>query len=496
MTLGLVSELLAAGARPHRAASTPMMKEGRWHTLFECDGPGMITHLWFTFPPEDRNIGRRNLLRMYWDGEKRPSVEAPLSDFFGIPFGYTGNNYRMASEFIVVAPKNGCNCYVPMPFAKGAKIEILPEQIESGPGFYFQADYYTFEKGLPERHKDLRFHAQWRFENPAQNYGRHYLWLDATGSGALVGITLGVETNEPQADSWYHGGGDTILVDGEGGASALHGIGGEDFFGHAWGVDNFSSPHIGMPLQERDYYGKIKRVAMYRFFGADPVTFAKSIRCTIGALANSYSSVAYWYQKEPHRPFFRVPKADDRMPGAIAPYGKYDIEPAGAAEWKLLAPFRLTAKEPFGKVRSLERRETGSESLVYEAKGEQPTLPGGGKIDVKWKAQSACHNWVDFHYVARPATKYIKMQTGVVGYALRYVTSSRARDVRITVGFDDEMAVRVNGREVFHGRHENGFKEAAFAAHLVKGRNRILVKLSNEPNATWRLWAFSFALGS
>ena len=211
-------------------------------------------------------------------------------------------------------------------------------------------------------------------------------------------------------------------------------------------------------------------------------------------MANSYSSVAYWYQKEPHKPFFRAPKADRRMPGSVARYGAYDIEPGGRAEWRLLAPFRITASEPFGKARPFEKKESGREEFTYEAAGEQPTLPGGDKLAVKWRAQKAHHNWVDFHYVARPATKYIKLQTRVVGYAVRYIISPKDEDVQITAGFDDEMVVRVNGREAFHGRHDNGFESETFTAHFVKGPNRILVKLSNYANTTWRTWAFTLAV--
>ena len=58
-------------------------------------GPGVITHIWITFlgpePQEWAPKGSANhqemLLRMYWDGSKRPAVEAPLGDFFANCFG-------------------------------------------------------------------------------------------------------------------------------------------------------------------------------------------------------------------------------------------------------------------------------------------------------------------------------------------------------------------------------------------------------------------------
>ena len=51
---------------------------------------------------------------------------------------------------------------------------------------------------------------------------------------------------------------------------------------------------------------------MYRWFIHDPIRFRRSIRWTIehghaNNFENDYSSVAYWYQTEPHRPFPSLP---------------------------------------------------------------------------------------------------------------------------------------------------------------------------------------------
>jgi len=504
-------ELIASGARSHRVSLTPSLREGEWNTLFEVEGPGLVSHLWFTFPPEDEMLGRNNLLRMFWDGEQDPSVEAPLSDFFGLPFGSTGKGCNFAGRYLTVAPKNGLNCYFPMPFARKARIEIFPEQMESGSGFYFQADYYRFPEELPREWRELRFHAQFRFENPCENYGRNYLFLDAVGEGALVGATFGIEANEPQLDSWYHGGGDSIFLDGETRPQVLHGIGAEDFFGHAWGVEEFQSPSIGTPMlefeevaspagaevefgQEAGALGRrFKRVSLHRFFVDDPVVFHSSIRGVLGAMGNSYSSVAYWYQEEPHQRFFRTPAAEARRPGVVARYGRHEVEAEEAVEWRLLAPFALEADNPFEKPREFELKETGEEEFVYVGEGK-PTRPGGEQLAVRWTPQRAHHNFVDFHPVGRPALNYIRLQTGVVGYALRYVECDREQEVVVHLGFDDEAAVRVNDREVFRGEHREGFREAQFKAQLKRGSNRLLVKLSNQANTTWRLWAFSFRM--
>ncbi|MCX7767254.1 MAG: DUF2961 domain-containing protein [Candidatus Sumerlaeia bacterium] len=55
---------------------------------------------------------------MYWDGEKEPSVQVPLGDFFGVGFG---KEVEFKSFLLEMFPASGnnrsaLNCYFPMPF--------------------------------------------------------------------------------------------------------------------------------------------------------------------------------------------------------------------------------------------------------------------------------------------------------------------------------------------------------------------------------------------
>ena len=52
-------------------------------TIADLEGPGRITHLWFTLHSEEKHYLRKVLLRVYWDGEEDPSVDSPIGDFFG-----------------------------------------------------------------------------------------------------------------------------------------------------------------------------------------------------------------------------------------------------------------------------------------------------------------------------------------------------------------------------------------------------------------------------
>lgn len=84
----------------------------------DVEGQGAVTHIWITTEPKNY---RDLILRMYWDGEEAPSVEVPLGDFFGCPFA---SRLKLLSIPINVNPTGGMNCYLPMPFRRGARITL------------------------------------------------------------------------------------------------------------------------------------------------------------------------------------------------------------------------------------------------------------------------------------------------------------------------------------------------------------------------------------
>ncbi len=54
---------------------------GQTLTLLEADGPGMISHMWFTINDAEPYHLKRIVLRIYWDGEESPSVRNPHRRF-------------------------------------------------------------------------------------------------------------------------------------------------------------------------------------------------------------------------------------------------------------------------------------------------------------------------------------------------------------------------------------------------------------------------------
>ncbi len=293
---------------------------GETLTLLDEPGPGVITHVWFTIADREMFHLKKLALRMYWDGEATPSVEAPVGDFFGLGLG---DYFLYQSVPLAVGEDKALNSFFPMPFAKHARITVTNEGKERVDAFYFNIDYRALAHPLAAG--TLYFHAQYRQATPCkavQSNGKNldgannYVWLEAEGRGQFVGVTMSVLEN---ADGWWGEGDDMFFVDGEK-LPSINGTGTEDYFLGAWdfgGGKPFAYGLFGAPVAGPERAGS--RWSVYRFHLDSPITFTKSLRATIehghaNDRADNYYSVAYWYQTEPHAAFPTLPPVEDRLP--------------------------------------------------------------------------------------------------------------------------------------------------------------------------------------
>ncbi|MHC4655278.1 MAG: glycoside hydrolase family 172 protein [Planctomycetota bacterium] len=310
------------------------VKPGRTKVLMDVKGPGLITHIWMTFLGPEPHTWARNgsanhqemLLRMYWDAGKRPSVEAPVGDFFANSFG---RRSEVISLPVVVEDADSYNCFWHMPFRKSAKIEVVNQSEKPISLLYYNIDWIKKET-IPE--DTPYFYAQYRQEYPVAN-GKDYLILETEGKGHYVGTVLSVRTRSP---AWFGEGDEKIYIDGEKDAS-IWGTGTEDYFLSAWGLKTTSTPYFGTPYF--DQWGIVGgHTSAYRWHINDPIVFGKSIRFTIEHFGwmspdenpqykshswnereDDYSSVAFWYQtgkttfkaRAPHAKKRALPNLDD-----------------------------------------------------------------------------------------------------------------------------------------------------------------------------------------
>jgi hypothetical protein len=324
-TLHRSSSRESTGANADYRTVTP----GQTLTILDADGPGRISHIWFTLnSPESYHL-KRIVLRMYWDGESTPSVETPIGDFFGLG---NGQYYMWSSPLLSVGNDKSMNSYFQMPFAKHARITITNEGKQSLNSLYWNIDYREEAKPLPPG--TLYFHAQYRQaqpnhgwatnwyanSDPQVNYRRNqdgkdnYVWCEVEGHGQFIGVTMSVFQNQ---DGWWGEGNDRFDIDGEAAPSVI-GTGSEDYFLGAWDFGSSQSfPLHGSPVVGPELAGS--RSSVYRFHLDAPITFKKSFKASIehghaNARSDNFYSVAYWYQNEPHMKFPALPEMSDRVP--------------------------------------------------------------------------------------------------------------------------------------------------------------------------------------
>jgi hypothetical protein len=300
------------------------IEPGKTVTLAEINGPAIIHHIWVTISAEPF-YGKKIVLRMYWDDEEQPSVEAPIGDFFGVGHGLNRNYASL--PFVCTSEGRAKNCFWQMPFKTSAKIEVTNEGSKTVGAFYYYIDYREV-KNLPEETR--YFHAQYRQEfpptpvqfeknQPQKNLDgkQNYLLLDAEGAGHYVGVSYSILN---RTMGWWGEGDDFIWIDGER-FQSFNGTGSEDYFCDAWGMRQSQSLFYGCPLQEPGYDPGDK-ATVYRFHISDPIPFQKSIRVSIehghaNNRSDYLSSVVYWYQTEPHKQFARIPAVQERLPFAV-----------------------------------------------------------------------------------------------------------------------------------------------------------------------------------
>jgi hypothetical protein len=303
-------------------------------TIFDEEGPSIITHLWFTIASPEQYHLKKLVLRMYWDDETSPSVETPVGDFFGLGLG---DYFVYHSTPLDVSQDKGLNCFFQMPFQKHGRITITNEGKANVDAFYYNIDYQAYAKKLPG--DTLYFHAEYHQATPAQGWTNNwqsngdkaitdkknlqgdgnYVWLDTTGHGQFIGVTMSILQNQ---DGWWGEGDDMFFIDGET-TPSINGTGSEDYFLGAWdfGDHPFSYPSFGAPLKGDEVAGS--RSSVYRFHLDSPIPFTKSLRASIehghaNQRSDNLFSVAYWYQNEPHVPYPALPPVESRLPKLYA----------------------------------------------------------------------------------------------------------------------------------------------------------------------------------
>ena len=263
------------------------IEPGETRVLADISGSGAIQHFWIT----TANLRWRDLiLRIYWDDQEHPSVEAPLGDFFCSGW----NQFAQVSSLAVcVNPGRAFNCYWEMPFRKAARIEIENRDPDNFGIIYYQINYTLTD--VPE--DAAYFHAQFRRTNPLP-FKQDYTILEGVrGQGHYVGTYMAWGVNN---NGWWGEGEIKFFMDGDEKFPTICGTGTEDYFCGAYNFDGgnlpdsgmesryreFTSPYSGLPqvIRPDGTYKSQQRFGLYRWHLVDPIRFEADLRVTIQAI--------------------------------------------------------------------------------------------------------------------------------------------------------------------------------------------------------------------
>lgn len=279
--------------RKDQAVIAPMVSvaPGETATVAKISGPNAITCIRARINDgaytEDQL--RSAVLKIYWDGEKQPSVWAPIGDFFG-----TGPGLRQYKSLPMGVTANDAYSYWYMPFGKEAVIELTNEG-----GTTFATQFFITSAPLSKPIAELgRFHAKWHrdaFLPTEPERGIDWPMLKTQGRGRFCGVAL--EVWNPKG-GWWGEGDEKYFVDGEKFPSTI-GTGSEDYFGYAWGNPAlFQNAYHNQT--RNDNSSNASHISLNRWLIMENVPFQESFEGDIEKyFPNNRPSLdavmAYWY---------------------------------------------------------------------------------------------------------------------------------------------------------------------------------------------------------
>lgn len=253
---------------------------------------GQISRLFLESAPEKLSALLKSRIRIFWDGQKEPAVDVPVNMFFAI-----ADRHCLHQSLLAGFRNDRLYNYLPMPFSRGARIEIEAADEAFDVKIGYQIEKYTADEVL-------YLSAFYNEALPANDVDRPFLLLDTKGAGHYVGTFLMTEAKthgDEQLPVWLEGD-EVFTCDGE---MRIHGTGTEDYFNCGWysvpgRLNNPGSfPLHGFPQFSMSEIGK---ASAYRWHLSDPVPFKESIHVSVehgtnNTIVGDYRSVAFYYLK-------------------------------------------------------------------------------------------------------------------------------------------------------------------------------------------------------
>lgn len=281
--------------------------------LANIEGSGTIRRMWFVLDKNSIKALRGFRIQMFWDGEEKPAVDAPLGDFFCQSHGTMSafeNIYFSSPE------ARSFNCFIQMPFKKGAKIQVINESDEANHLFY------EIDTTIGDLHDDnmLYFHSSWRRENPTTLREDFTILPKIEGRGRFLGCHLGIIQNPAMNHIWWGEGEYKVYLDGDTKFPTLCGTGTEDLVGSGYGQGKYDHLYQGNHYLSKEGASEgvksggvvvfADRQGYYRFHVPDPLYFYNDIHIAIQVMGgSSYDLFLKAMDKDPNLKLMKTGEA-------------------------------------------------------------------------------------------------------------------------------------------------------------------------------------------
>jgi len=308
--------LKGAGAKENHGAkgrASRYIEAGETLVLLDIKDQGIINRIWLTINDRSRSMLRSLKLEMFWDGESKPAVSAPLGDFFGMSLG------RMTSfsNALFASPEGrSFNCFIPMPFKKGARIQVTNETAHRLSALFFDVDYQLTKTWDPN---NLYFHAYWHRDTATTLTQDFELLPKINGKGRFLGVDVGINANPLYGNIWWGEGEIKFYLDGDKDYPTLVGTGTEDYIGNAWSQAVFATNYTGCLVADEPNL----QWTFYRYHIPDPIYFERDCRMTLPQMGSTFRKDVLAAQK---RGAPMIPTAGDDARGNVRHLYKTGVE--------------------------------------------------------------------------------------------------------------------------------------------------------------------------
>jgi hypothetical protein len=195
-----------------------------------------------------------------------------------------------------------------------------------------------------------------------------------------------------------------------------------------------------------------------------------------GCMSNDICSTVYWYQSAPaRRAFVKMPDWAKLLPGTELKRGEMDLPMPDFGSWQVSGPYDNRGNA------AIEEALKGSLAL------ENP------EDELDWIILESNHGFIDINHIFR-LTKY-----GVGAHyddkaacAMCVLNVPEAMKANVRIAWDDRLVFQVNDQNPIDMGHQYSFLPKTIQVDLCKGKNVLVLTLSNTSGSNHGGWLFAF----